>query len=163
MTVPVLIVFMVLPLLALAVIAGLVVLAVRLSAGSGGRSGPPLGPGQRYARVFRPEQAYALSSQYDSSQYGRLTITEQQLLWHPHEGTPWATPISAVTVLGTTGVISGGDPHVDVEIAGSGRWRLVVSTRTVNRFVSNDFKRFREAGEARALTDHLLRHGARRA
>jgi hypothetical protein len=41
------------------------------------------------------------------------------------------------------------------------RLLLVVSDRSINRFVTNDFKRLREADRARELADHLVRNGAR--
>jgi hypothetical protein len=65
-----------------------------------------------------------------------------------------------VTVLGVTGYVTFGPPGIDVDIAGAGRFRLVVSRRPINRFARNDFKRFAEVRTAREIAALLASHSA---
>jgi hypothetical protein len=101
-----------------------------------------------HGRALRPDQLMSISGQLDDHTYGWLVITPADLRWEPLAGQPWAVPLEGVTVLGTTGAIALGPPGVDVTIADSGRWRLVVSHRPINRFARNDVKRFGEARTA---------------
>ncbi len=121
-------------------------------------------PGQPFtlhARLLRPDQLFSMSGQLGSRQYGMITVRDGQLLWDPEEGERWATPISSITVLRTAGAMALTGAHLDLDIAGSGRWRMVVSDRTINRFMTNDFKRFREGRRGRDLAQYLLQNGAR--
>jgi hypothetical protein len=138
-----------------------VVVAVMVGRGRRPPTGPPPGPLPPaadpggtvafHARALRPGQDVSPRHQLDDGTYGRLTVTPTDLWWHPDAGAPWSAPLSAVTVRGTNGVMTFGQPSVDVDIAGSGPWRLVVSTRPINRVVSNDVKRFGEARTAREV------------
>jgi hypothetical protein len=122
----------------------------------------PSTPVSLYARVYRPSRGWSPSAQVDRTVSGRISVADGFLRWEPDEGPRWATPLSAVSVLTVSGAGTLlADPYLDVEIDGSGPWRLVVSDRTVNRFMTNDFKRFREARRAREFADLLVRGGAR--
>lgn len=117
-------------------------------------------PVSLYARVYRPSRSPNV--QFDRTASGRVTVADGFLRWEPDEGERWATPLDAVSVLTVAGAGTfHADPYLDVAIEGSGPWRLVVSDRTINRFMTNDFKRFREARRAREFADLLIRGGAR--
>ncbi|GID96551.1 hypothetical protein ACFQFC_18095 [Amorphoplanes digitatis] len=149
-----------------AVVIGLVVTALVLTFNSGSRSPLPSDPAQPvtlHARVSRPTSGLLVRGNFDSRLYGRLSVADGQLRWNPDQGESWAAPIGSITVLGTGSAWGLSQPHLDIDIAGSGPWRLVVSDRKLNRFLGNDAKKFREARRARELTDRLLRSGARAA
>lgn len=146
------------------VVIGLVVTAFVLTFNSGSRSPLPADPAQPvtlHARVSRPASGLLVRGNFDSRLYGRLSLADGQLRWEPDHGESWAAPIGSVTVLGTGSAWGLNQPHLDIDIAGSGPWRLVVSDRKLNRFFGNDAKRFREARRVRELADRLLRSGAR--
>jgi hypothetical protein len=150
--------------LGVTVVFGLVVTALVLTFNSGSRNPLPANPAQPvtlHARVSRPASGLLVSGNFDSRLYGRLSVADGRLRWDPDQGESWAAPIGSITVLGTGSAWGLDQPHLDIDIAGSGPWRLVVSDRKLNRFLGNDAKKFREARRARELADRLLRSGAR--
>jgi hypothetical protein len=147
-------------------VVGLVATALVFTFNSGSRSPLPADPAQPvtlHARVSRPASGLLVRGNFDSRLYGRLSVADGRLCWDPDQGESWAAPIGAITVLGVGSAWGLNEPHLDIDIAGSGPWRLVVSDRTLNRFLGNDAKKFREARRARELADRLLRSGARAA
>ncbi|MEU4216566.1 hypothetical protein [Actinoplanes sp. NPDC026623] len=148
-----------------ALVTGVVVTGLVLTFSSGSRSPLPADPAQPvtlHARVSRPTSGLLVRGNFDSRLYGRLSMADGKLHWDPDQGESWATPVESITVL-RTGSAWLNQPHLDIDIAGSGPWRLVVSDRKINRFLGNDAKNFREARRARELADRLLRSGARAA
>jgi hypothetical protein len=146
---------------------GVVVLVIVSAFRSGSDQPLPADPSipvSLYARVYRPTRAWSPRVAFDRTASGRISVAEGFLRWEPDEGERWAAALGAVCVIGLAGAGTlHSDPYVDVEIEGSGPWRLVVSDRAINRFVGNDFKRFREARRAREFADLLVRGGARAA
>jgi hypothetical protein len=144
---------------------GIVVLVIMSAFRSGSAQPLPADPSvpvSLYARVYRPSRGWSPSVQFDRTVSGRISVAGGFLRWEPDEGERWAAPLGAVSVLAVAGAGTfHTDPYVDIEIEGSGPWRLVVSDRTINRFMTNDFKRFREARRAREFADLLVRGGAR--
>lgn len=120
----------------------------------------PRQPFTLQARVLRPDQ-FDLVTQFDPATYGQVTVTADQFLWAPEQGSGWAAPLADVSVQyvedsGFTAAV----PSVDLDIAGSGPWRVVVSNKRINRLMANDAKRFRQARVARQFADVLLQRGA---
>jgi hypothetical protein len=154
--------FVLVPLL---VFAGFAVVAVVLVAvfRSGSDVRLPADPAQPFtlqARVLRPDE-FDLTTQFDPATYGQVTVTGDRLLWAPEQGSGWAAPLDAVTVQYVAdSEFTAAQPSVDLDIAGSGPWRVVVSNKRINRLVANDAKRFREARVARQFADALLQRGA---
>lgn len=147
-----------------ALVIGVVVTALVLTFSSGSRSPLPADPAlpvTLHARVSRPAPGLLVRGNFDSRLYGRLTVADGQLCWNPDQGQSWAAPIGSITVLGSGSAWGLYEPYLDIDIAGSGPWRLVVSDRKLNRFFGNDAKKFREARRARELGDRLRRSGAR--
>jgi len=66
-----------------------------------------------------------------------------------------------VTVLSVDGFGGIAGPAVDLDIVGSGRWRLRASSEPINRFVRNDFKKARQARDCYRFAGVLLARGAR--
>ena len=159
-----LIVMVLLPVLSTLFIGAVVLVLVLMFRSGASRPLPDArsGPVSLYARVFRPDRKWSPGVAFDPSAAGRITVAEGYLRWEPEQGEPWATPLAAVSVLQVSGASTiHADPYLDIAIEGSGPWRLVVSDRTINRFMGNDFKRFREARRAREFADLLTRGGAR--
>jgi hypothetical protein len=152
------------PLLVTAV-GAFVVLIIARTFTSGSRDRLPTDPGRPvslHAWVARPGQTGSMSTRFDRTVSGRLSLSGGSLLWDPDEGPRWAAPIPSITVLGVSGAGTfTADPYIDIAIDGSGPWRMVVSDRPINRIMGNDAKRFREARRARELADLLVRSGAR--
>jgi hypothetical protein len=157
------ILFLLLPVVVL--VFAVVIVMVIVKAFSSGSDQPlaqdQSSPVSLYARVYRPSRGWSPSVQFDRAASGRIAVADGYLRWEPDEGERWAAPLTAVSVLGVAGAGTlHTDPYLDVAIEGSGPWRLVVSDRTINRFMGNDFKRFREARRAREFADLLVRGGA---
>jgi hypothetical protein len=113
------------------------------------------------AHVFPAALQFSPSAQWVGATYGRLELSPFELCWYPGAGAPWRAPVGAVAVRAVHGFAFLGEPSVDLDIVGVGSWRIVVSGRTVNRFLRNDVKRAQQGGSAQALAGALLARGAR--
>jgi hypothetical protein len=123
---------------------------------------PRSGPVFLYARVFRPERKWSPAVAFDPTSSGRISVADGFLRWEPDAGEPWATPLASISIVRVSGMNTfHSDPFLDITVDGSGPWRLVVSDRTINRFMGNDWKRIREARRARDFADLLVGGGAR--
>jgi hypothetical protein len=108
--------------------------------------------------LWRPGDA--VRTGWDETTYGTVVVTATELLWQGPAG-PWRVPLGAITVIGADGFLGLTGPAVDLDVAGSGRWRLEVGQERINRFVRNDFKKARQAAECRWFAGVLLARGAR--
>jgi len=113
-----------------------------------------------YARVLPSGNVLSPHANVASANQGTLTVTPTHIQWEPRDGQPWTAAIAAITVGRTHGASSLSGQGVDVDIEGSGTWRLEVSDRPINRFMRNTSKSFREADAARKLAWLLTARGA---
>jgi len=159
-----LVMMLLVPVLSTVLIAGVVLILVSMFRSGSSQPLPDArsGPVSLHARVFRPDRKWSPGVAFDPTASGRITVVDGYLRWEPQQGQPWATPLTAVSVLAVSGATTiHADPYLDIAIEGSGPWRLIVSDKTINRVMGNDFKRFREARRAREFADLLTRGGAR--
>lgn len=131
---------------------------------------PPRDPGLRVvtpgdlvvrAHVMRPGQDLSIRGNLSSELYGVLLVRGADLVWQPEVGPGWQTPVGNVCVTAVHAALGFASPSVDVEIAGSGAWRLEVSDRPINRIARNDAKRHRQARVAVWFARQLVARGAR--
>jgi hypothetical protein len=113
------------------------------------------------AHVTRPGQDFTIRGNLSDEVYGVLLLRGADLVWQPGVGPGWQTPVGDVSVLAVHAPLSVASPSVDVDIAGSGTWRLEVSDRTINRIARNDAKRRRQARVAVWFAHQLTARGAR--
>jgi len=113
------------------------------------------------AHVMRPGQDLSIRGNLSSELYGVLMLRGTDLVWQPEVGSGWQTPVGSVSVTAVHAPLSFASPSVDVDIAGSGTWRLEVSDRPINRIARNDAKRWRQARVAVWFAHQLVARGAR--
>jgi hypothetical protein len=138
-----------------------VILVVTFSTKSAPLPADPGATVRFYARVLPRGEVLSPIANVSSANNGMLTVTPTHVQWDPREGAPWAVAIPSISVGATHGASSLSGRGLDIEIEGSGAWRLDVSDRPINRFVRNTAKSFREADAARKLAGLLVARGAR--